>query len=223
MSQNSADASQVERLTFFSDAVFAIAITLLVIELKLPALRTPDAHGFLIALVQMTADFIGFIVSFFVIGAYWAAHHRAFRWVRRCDDKLIWRNLRFLLLIAFLPFPTAVMSEYSSVPSASIFYCIVLAGATINQMLLWRYALRNPAIVALDAPAAEIRTYFRRSWFLLGATVICGLLCLVVPVMPVSTFWILPVAIRIATLDVVRRLAEKVNPQKTTQVSSPGA
>jgi len=108
-----APAHALERLVFFSDAVFAISITLLVIELKVPVL----SHGasdvdFLQALANLTPHFIGFFVSFFVIGAFWSGHHRAFDCARHWSPKLLMPNLFLLCSIAGMPFFTALVSEY---------------------------------------------------------------------------------------------------------------
>jgi uncharacterized membrane protein len=189
--------------------VFAIAITLLVIELKLPPLDTHDTNGLLQSLARMIPNFIGFFISFFVIGAFWSAHHRVFRWVARCDDRLLWRNLLFLLLIAFLPFPTAVMSEHPRLPAAALFYTAVLAVAALNQLRLWHYALRTPGIVLADAPPAAVRRYFRRATFVFFAAILAGALCLVIPGLPVMAFFILPLATRIATLAPVEQFFER--------------
>jgi uncharacterized membrane protein len=104
---------ELERVVFFSDAVFAIAITLLVIDLKLP--ETADMaseRGAWLALAATIPRLGGFVISFLVIGAYWVGHHRMFRYITRCDVSLLWRNLLLLMCVAFLPFPTSVFSEH---------------------------------------------------------------------------------------------------------------
>ncbi|WP_051190493.1 TMEM175 family protein [Kaistella palustris] len=105
---------QVERLIFFSDAVFAIAITLLVIDLKVPKIEGAISdQNFMIALAHELPQLSGFILSFFIIGLYWTVHHNIFGYVIRNSTKLVWINLVFLFTIALMPFSTAVYSEYS--------------------------------------------------------------------------------------------------------------
>ena len=89
---------QVERLAFFSDAVFAIAITLLIIELKIPEIEEGPVseHVFLEHLVMLIPRFMGFFISFFIIGLYWFIHHGIFGYVINYNGKLIWLNLIFL-------------------------------------------------------------------------------------------------------------------------------
>ena len=103
----------LERLIFFSDAVFAIAITLLIIEIHVPEVPQPASDlAYIAALAQLTPNFVSFFISFFVIGAFWAGHHRAFDCARHWSPKLITPNLFLLSAIAAMPFFTAFSSEY---------------------------------------------------------------------------------------------------------------
>jgi uncharacterized membrane protein len=225
MTERAMDRAQVERLIFFSDAVFAIAITLLVIELRLPELTEKSTHGFIHALMQMLPNFFGFMLSFFVIGAFWAAHHRVFRWVLKTDETLVWANLRLLLVIAFLPFPTAVLAEHAGMRSAQLFYCFILAIAVINQIRLWNYALRTPDIVNPEAPPREIRKYFRRAWSLLGATLFAAAFNWFVPDYGWMAFALLPLSLRIAALPKVQlfidRFDKSLTPEKLPEQEIP--
>lgn len=158
-------SKELERLVFFSDAVFAIAITLLVIELRPPHIASgPDAtHRALQALADETGKFAGFFVSFLVIGAFWAAHHRVFGLLGRYDPKLVWPNLQLLMLIAFLPFATAFMSENVDQAFPNIFYSVCLILISLLQTRLFNLALRpqNRLPEVSDAQVVAIR---RRSW-----------------------------------------------------------
>ncbi len=126
---------ELERLVFFSDAVMAIAITLLVVELSIPA-ATEDVGD---ALLDRWPQMLSFVLSFLVIGIFWMAHHRIFRYVARIDQRLIWLNLLFLMCVAFLPFPTAVLGDHDDSQGAIVFYaCAVgLTGAVLAS--IWQY------------------------------------------------------------------------------------
>lgn len=128
----------LERLVFFSDAVVAIAITLLVLELRLP--EGEESLG--ARLARLTPGFISYIVSFAVIGIFWEAHHRLFGYIHRYDRGLLWLNLLFLLFIAFMPFPTALLGEHWS-GTAILFYSGVLTATGVSRGLLWRHALTH--------------------------------------------------------------------------------
>jgi uncharacterized membrane protein len=153
MREKSNDAAQFERVVFFSDAVFAIAITLLVIEIHVPdiAVRTDAALGQ--ALLELLPKYIGFIVSFFVIGRFWIGHHRLCGHLAKADDGFISRNLLFLMLIAFGPFPTALLSEYPDFRMAIGVYAgwLILAGLT-NHHLCAYAAKQNALWVAGEKP-----------------------------------------------------------------------
>lgn len=104
---------QLERMIFFSDAVFAIAITLLVIELKVPPITEPVTDTRLLqALIDLTPKIFGFVLSFFLIGLYWTVHHRLFGFAIDYTPRLLWINLIFLFGIVCLPFTTSFYSEY---------------------------------------------------------------------------------------------------------------
>ncbi len=135
------DLAGLERLIFFSDAVFAIAITLLVIDIRLPDLgSSATASQVVTSLKNLGPHFFGFVVSFVVIGGFWATHHRTFRYVRRYDRAFIWINILFLMSVAFLPFSSSVISEYGNLPPAVVFYSVSLAITSLLFVVLWLYA-----------------------------------------------------------------------------------
>jgi uncharacterized membrane protein len=138
---------QLERLILFSDAVFAIAITLLVIEIKIPEIHNKELSEYklLSALKHLIPKFIGFLVSFLLIGQYWMVHHRMFGYVINFNQRLIWLNILFLLAIALMPFSTGFYSEYAGMPVITpvIFYTCNIAMLGILNFFMWRY-LSNP-------------------------------------------------------------------------------
>jgi uncharacterized membrane protein len=103
------DVAAAERMTFFSDAVVAIAITLLAIELPVPSGATPTE--FLASLREGWFEYLAFFISFVVIANHWAAHHRVFRYVRRADPPVVGLNLFWLLLVVLTPFLTRILTE----------------------------------------------------------------------------------------------------------------
>jgi len=135
---------QLERMILFSDAVFAIAITLLIIEIKIPELEkgeTLSEHLMIQKMAHLIPKFIGFIISFLLIGQYWIVHHRMFGFVINFSDKLIWLNLLFLLATVLMPFSTGFYSEYAGkrVISPVIFYTANICLLGISNFLMWRY------------------------------------------------------------------------------------
>lgn len=145
-------AKQLERLKAFSDGVFAIAITLLVIDLHVPRLDTPDDAAYLAALVHLLPNFFGFMVSFLAIGALWIAHHRLFGVLDSFESRLMWPNMLLLMVVAFMPFATALMSSNPSARVPEVFYSATLLTAGLLQCLLVQLALRPSRIRAGVAP-----------------------------------------------------------------------
>jgi uncharacterized membrane protein len=102
----------LDRLVFFSDAVFAIAITLLVLEIEVPDLpRVVSDHDAWQALADLAPSFFAFALSFLVIGRFWMGHHERFRTLRHFDARLMWPNLLYLMTIAYMPFATAFLGR----------------------------------------------------------------------------------------------------------------
>jgi uncharacterized membrane protein len=137
---------QLERLTFFSDAVFAIAITLLVIEIHVPDVPGGGDDAWLQALAHLVPHFLGYLLSFVVVGALWAAHHRVFGMLQRFDPAIVWRNLALLMSVAFMPFSSALMSTHPTERVPEMFYSLNLFIAGLLQWRLFRTALRAPFI-----------------------------------------------------------------------------
>jgi uncharacterized membrane protein len=142
---------EYDRVLFFSDAVFAIAITLLAITLRVPeALGHGLATGK--ALHDAAPSILGFWISFAVIALFWIGHHSIFRFITALDRPLIALNLLFLGVIAFLPYPTEVLSR-SDDAAAIVFYALCGAAAGIAEEAMWLYATLRP--VGLADPEVE--------------------------------------------------------------------
>ncbi|HET8627376.1 MAG TPA: TMEM175 family protein [Thermomicrobiales bacterium] len=147
-----------ERLVFFSDAVFAISITLLALDLKVP-----DIPGNLAAaelpgrLLDLAPSFFSYVLSFLVIGQYWMAHHGLFRYIRRWDRRLLTLNLLLLLSITFLPFPTAVVGRYGNTRPAVLLYAVSVATTGLLLTLVWLYAAWGGRLVVPGLDAAFVR------------------------------------------------------------------
>ncbi|MBS1919741.1 MAG: DUF1211 domain-containing protein [Bacteroidetes bacterium] len=140
-------AFQLERLILFSDAVFAIAITLLIIDIKIPEISRDMVTDKMLLqkLMDLIPRFIGFLISFLLIGQYWRVHHRMFGFVIDFNDRLIWLNIFFLLTIVLMPFSTSFYSEYAGAPviTPMIFYTCNIALLGIVNVFLWQY-ISNP-------------------------------------------------------------------------------
>ncbi len=151
----------LDRLVNFSDAVFAIAITLLALDVRLPALDATSASPALgPQLAALVPNFFAFALSFVVIGGYWVAHHRLYNFVDRFDTRMLWLNLLVLFFVALLPFPTQVVADYGNTLLGVEIYAgaMTLTGIAVLFMLLYAYSS------GLTAPGADRRVAVIKSF-----------------------------------------------------------
>jgi uncharacterized membrane protein len=137
---------QLDRISFFTDGVFAIAITLLVIEFKVPVIEHPTDHLLWDALKEMSWKLLGFIISFCIVGYYWSVHHRIFGYVEKYTSRLIWLNLLFLFSVVLLPFTSGLLGEYASDTHLLIPYSVYVINICLTALMnavLWFY-VSNP-------------------------------------------------------------------------------
>ncbi|HTE11511.1 MAG TPA: TMEM175 family protein [Chitinophagaceae bacterium] len=163
---------QLERMILFSDAVFAIAITLLVIEIKIPDIHENVTDAALLKeLKHLIPKFAGFLISFMLIAMYWTVHHRMFGFVINYTRKLLWLNLFFLLFIVLMPFATGFYGEYAGPELFSkqlkvpmTFYVLNLCAAGLFNYFLWvhisnsKNKLVDPAVDPLTIKMAKTRS-----------------------------------------------------------------
>jgi uncharacterized membrane protein len=181
LDQHSSKEFQVERLVLFSDAVFAIAITLLIIDLKVPDIhgRPVSEQSFIDAFALLMPKLIGFALSFWIIGLYWFIHHRMFSYVINSNGKLIWLNLLFLFSIVLMPFSTAVYSEYSAPEYIRLIspYALYVGNICLTgfvNFLMWGFIGNPKNLLTKDLPKgdflqkAKIRSLLLPSVFIIS-------------------------------------------------------
>jgi uncharacterized membrane protein len=150
-----AGSAGVARTEAFSDGVFAIAITLLILEIRVPSPEVAGAAGLWRALGQHWSSYGAYVLSFAIIGIMWANHHNIFRYIDRVNHVFLMLNMALLLCVAFLPFPTAVLAAYLPSPgertTATVFYGIVLTVTGVIYNMLWRYAAAGRRLLQRNA------------------------------------------------------------------------
>ena len=132
--------TSTDRLVFFSDAVFAIALTLLVIDIRVPL---DVGGGSAEVLVDALPSIYAYALSFYVIAVNWMGHHRKFAHIKSYDARLIALNFLLLFVIAFVPFPTSMLAEYPAEVTSVVLYAGVVAMLSLLQALTWGYAFRR--------------------------------------------------------------------------------
>ena len=153
--------NETGRIEAFSDGVFAIAITLLVLDLRLPEDTTEVSNTELLAvLARLGPTYLAFFITFAFIGIMWINHHRLFTHIARSDTWLQVFNLALLLGVVLLPFPTIVLADHlghpAEIAAAAIYNGLFVLIALVFN-LLWRYASTNNHLLDPDADRAAVR------------------------------------------------------------------
>ena len=151
----SSEGQGTERVNAFCDGVFAIAMTLLVLELRVPSTEIVARDGLWHALGGHWSSYGAFALSFAVIGIMWANHHNILRYVGKTNHAFLMLNLALMFFTVLLPFPTAVLATY--LPSAeartpaTVLYGANLVATAICFNVLWRYAVKGRRLLRVDA------------------------------------------------------------------------
>jgi uncharacterized membrane protein len=132
-----------DRVNNFSDAIFAIAITLLVLDVKVPPTETIDSQGLIQSFQKSAPSFIGLLVSFFVTALYWRAHLSLIQFIKSYDNKLLWLNIWLLLFVVILPFSTALYSKNFAYTGPFVFYCINLVMIGVFNYLMIEHVIKT--------------------------------------------------------------------------------
>jgi TMEM175 potassium channel family protein len=139
------------RLEAFSDGVFAIAITLLIIEIKIPSQEDLKNQSLIHYVWQQWPKYFAYILSFVIIGIYWANHHYLFKLFKKTDHIFNLLNVFFLMAIAFLPYPSGILGEYIISPehskSAVSFYAFAIWLPAVSWLIIWLYAKHKKRII----------------------------------------------------------------------------
>jgi TMEM175 potassium channel family protein len=144
--------------------VFAIAITLLILEVKVP--HATAGESLARALLLLWPSYLGYVISFVTLGIMWANHHAMLTYIARADRYFLLLHVFFLMFIAFLPFPTAVLAEHLPYPdtrrTAVAFYSAVLVVIALAYNAVWWYAIAGRRLLDARADPVAVRTITQR-------------------------------------------------------------
>jgi uncharacterized membrane protein len=162
---HSESSAALDRLIFLSDGVFAIAITLLVLDITplIPEHSSPAGLQGLLLSSELWRQIATYALSFIILSVYWTTHQRIFHYIKRSDNVLIWLNVLFLLCVAFLPVPTKVLGLQGDQQAGVIFYLGSLTVAGLLILLLWWYATSHHRLVDKQLDPALIRHHLQRA------------------------------------------------------------
>jgi uncharacterized membrane protein len=153
------EQSETGRIEAFSDGVFAIAITLLVLEIKVPPHKIVESVGLVSSLLSLWPSYLAFLTSFASILVMWVNHHRIFSLVSRTDHAFFYWNGLLLMLVTVVPFPTALLAEYLLHPQARVaasVYAGIFLAIAIAFNRLWKHAATADRLVAQTADRHEV-------------------------------------------------------------------
>jgi uncharacterized membrane protein len=146
------------RLDTFSDAIFAVAMTLLVFSFPLSGLPLNLTQAQVERLLESLAPQLEtFVISFLVVGSFWTSHNRIFDAIDRYDQALVWLNFLFLLFIVFIPFPTAILVSAGSFWLPTAFYASNVAAAGFALTGIWLYASYDHRLIRASISVQEVR------------------------------------------------------------------
>jgi uncharacterized membrane protein len=151
----------IGRILALSDGVFAIALTLLILDIAVPATTSDDDLAKV--LLDLWPRYLAFALSFLVISRFWVIHRQAFRLIARGDPALVWLNLLLLLFISFLPFPTAVLGEHTGSPAAAVLYAVAVCLTSAASAAYFWYASGRGNLLGPDVGGAYIRAMRARA------------------------------------------------------------
>ena len=198
------------RLEAFSDGVFAIAVTLLVLDI---AVSANAGHHLLRSIIDLWPSYLAYVVSFSTIGAAWLAHNAITEYLDRTDAAFVRLNLLLLLFVSFLPFPTRLLADYIGEDSpervAATFYGISLLLTTTMLLVLWRYAVRA-RLVRPDLADEEIQLLTERLTPGLGGYVVLIVSGLFLPIIAVIGY----LGIALYYIIPFRRLSAGILPKR---------
>jgi len=178
---NQVAGKNVQRLEAISDGVFAIALTLLVLDLRVPLGKSIKSESDLFtAFCQLTPKFLSYFLSFMTLGIFWTGHAAQYTFIEKSDRHLNWINLFFLLFISILPFTTAFLSEYIEFKFAVGVYWLNIFALGLLILLHWNYAERHHYLSIEGAEKENVSAAIRRRVIIAQTLYAAGaLLCFV--------------------------------------------
>ncbi len=204
--------SALERLIFLSDGVFAIAMTLLALEIAVPALpkvfqqQEAKLPGALLGLLPQIATYV---LSFIIVSVYWMTHQRLFQYIIRANSVLMWLNALFLMSVAFLPVPTKVLGQYGGQGAAVRFYAVSLMFTGLLNVLLWWYATQHHRLVRKNLDEGVIRQHLERSLIAPAVFLLAIALSYLNPYLATESLLLIGVAIVVHDRLYQRRIARQ--------------
>jgi uncharacterized membrane protein len=157
-----AQGMKTARIETLVDGVFAIAMTLLIFDIRVPLPENVALSGLPVELAKLAPNLVGYALSFVLLGVFWVGHHNQYVFIRRANRTLLWLNILYLMTIAFIPFSAGLLSRYHDDQIAVVIYGLNLIACGLALYLHWWYAVKDRHLVDADLLDAIIRLATRR-------------------------------------------------------------
>jgi uncharacterized membrane protein len=182
----------VARIVDFSNGVMGFAITLLVVDIKVPTLQG-QAQDLPRELLALWPQFLAYSISFYVIGENWIIYNRIFSHIERINEKLYWLDLLFLFFIAVLPFPTRLVSSYPNHKLPVLIYAGVITGVLFSRTFIWWYATNHHRLVHENLDPRFIHRTLLNSISLVVGYIVSAIIAFISPIEAVYIWLILAI------------------------------
>ena len=137
------------RIETLSDGIFAIVMTLLVLEIKVPRVDLTHGESLLTSVISLYPHFISYIISFIMLGIYWIGHHNQMHYIKKVDRTFLWLNLSFFLTISMIPFSAALLGEYPKEQLSILIYGLNLILSGMMLYLIWNWAVSKKLTIKI--------------------------------------------------------------------------
>ena len=144
------------RLEAFSDGVFAIVITLLILDIRFPEV---EYNRFGETLISVVPRILAYVMSFVIIGLYWVIHHNSMHAIKRTDRGFLWLNILLLLCVSFIPFPTSLVGRYPFQAGPIIFYGLILIACNAVGYVMLVYVYYHPHLAVAEFSKQYMRSH----------------------------------------------------------------
>jgi uncharacterized membrane protein len=176
-----------------SDGIFAVAMTLLVVNLSIPEnIRLTDTQLHIV-LMDQAHKFSNYLISFFLTAFFWISHHRQHHFIKRTDHVHLWINILILMFIVLVPFSTSLVGDYRGSKTAEIFFALNMLIIALLFRVNWLYATKNYRLIESDVSENIIRYIKRRSSLFIVASVLALILSFFIPHWSSTAYLLIPV------------------------------
>lgn len=170
------------RIEALTDGIYAVAMTLLVIELKLVNVEAIKTHPQLVdAVMHLLPKFIAWVISFFVLALFWMGNNRLFQYVKHADGRLVSINLLQLAAVSLMPFASSLSGEFVWSLISQVFYSGAMSLLAVTAMLVSTYIFRHPELCGTPMPVGTYKAAMFRLWGLIVISAIAVLLTAYMP------------------------------------------